>query len=392
MLKETKKNDIYELAKKITSIMDDESKEKVFVKTVEKLNELIAKNLEDEESNLIEDAIEKALEDESGVIFEVLTDEINYEIENVLFEEGETEFDSTMYLMPCILVSNRINVNIPSINQIEEEVRLGLLEAGLISDKSQFNVGTIRLGQDDLDEMSIRDWWVTHRDIIDEGSYSEKEKSDNDNIRNAKTTLERNQAVSLFYFVVTIVNKDNNKEICDLIYDSQLNTELWSNMANKFSDENNKFTILPAMPVDESMDNADVILEMVNFELFFEDSAYEENTEIGYIKISDAENQYAVLFFDGESNLLNRFYKYDTEGDNDFFVSNLIELCLKNPERTLYSFEKSITMKTLNLWREAEDIVDISDLLKEANQIDLVQAYQFCSLLEKIDVVKPTIH
>ncbi len=387
-------NKLYDTAKKIQSVFKDPTKEKEVLKLNSILNEEVSQLFENNQSEIIEQTLTQIINENNEELLDIVLDEVNFEIENVLYEDDtdKKDYDSTMVLVPCVIISQSESISIPSIQSFENEIRNGLISQKLIQTREQFNLGTIRLSQSALDEMNIQDWWQVHRDLISEKYLSSEQKSENNLIRSSVTPYEMDEPVTVIYFIAQILSEENNQELCLSIFDSQIDTDFWSSIANKFSTEETKFTVLPSLPINESMENTQAILEMVSFELFFEDNAYDDDIELLYTPI-EGSNEYAILFFDGGSYTLEKFYIYNTEGENDLFICNLIEQCLKKPVRTLYSYEKSITIETLQSWKEESNIIDISSIIKESNQIDLFQAYQFCSLTDKdTDIIKPTIH
>ncbi len=387
-------NKLYDTAQKLKAVYTDPTKENEILELNSLLNDEVSNLFENNQSEIIESTLTQIINENDGELLDIVLDEVNFEIENVLYEDDtdNKDYDSTMVLVPCVILSQAEAIYIPSIQSFEDHIRQALLSQNLIQSKEQFNLGTIRLSQGALDEFTIQDWWQTHRDLINERFLSDEEKSENKLLRYAKTAYDMEEPVTIIYFVGQILCEENNNKTTLKIFDSQIDTDFWAGIGHQFSDEYTKYNILPSLPINESLENIQAILEMISFELFFEDNAYDEDIELLYAPIENSD-EYVILFFDGESHTLEKFYIYNTEGENDLFICNLVEQCLKKPTRTLYSYEKSITIDTLNMWKEDANVIDLSSILKESNQIDLFQAYQFCNLTDKdTDIIKPTIH
>lgn len=380
--------ELCDLVKEINTIVEKNDEERLKQQSLQ-LNVLISKHFENGNGSIIDDAIASIYKDGNQLSKEIIEEEVDFEIENLLFEENGKEYDSSMFLTPCIIITKDDTTVIPSINDFEKNIRNSLINKGLISNISQFQLGTVRLTPEDIEFMSSQDWWNIHRDIVDEADYNEEEKKENDEIRNSYFENETDSFVSLFYLVTTITNEDSNGEICENIYESQFDADFWAGITHEMSNDRVKFTILPPLPIKESIENAKVITEMVNFELFFEVGS-SENIEIAYAK-TNIDGQYIVLFFDEETKFLERFYLYDTFGDSEHFVCNLIALCMEHGNKNLYNIEDIVENDTVNKWRDIKDIVDINYLFKKANKIDLEESSRFCSF-ENEQAIKPTIH
>lgn len=387
-------NKLYDTAQKLKAVYTDSTKEKEVLELNSVLNDEVSNLFENNHSEIIESTLTQIINENDEELLDIVLDEVNFEIENVFYEDDtdSKDYDSTMVLVPCIIMSQAEAISIPSIQSFEDHIRQALLSKNLIQSKEQFNLGTIRLSQGALDKFTIQDWWQTHRDLISERFLSDEEKSENKLLRDAKTAYDMEEPVTVIYFVGQIICEENNNKTTLKIFDSQIDTDFWVGIGHQFSDEYTKYTILPTLPINESIENTQHILETISFELFFQDNAYDEDIELLYAPIENSD-EYVILFFDGESHTLEKFYIYNTEGEHDLFICNLVEQCLKKPARTLYSYEKSITIDTLNMWKDEANIIDLSSIIKESNQIDLFQAYQLCNLTDKdTDIIKPTIH
>lgn len=370
--KEKQENQIYTLSKKISLVKDEAQREKLLVK----LNTILSKHFESEQTVLIEEALTKAIQDEDVDTVNLLMDEIHLEIEMLSFEDEGKEYDSVMQLMPVTLVTHGSAVQLPSIDDFEAIIAQSLVNKKIIDKPEQFHLGTIFLSQEDVDTFTLQDWWNTHRDIIEEPDS--KHYEENKKIRAGRIRVPIEKSVSMFYFVPVITYEDEQYDVMERIYDSHLEVNFWRTISEGLSSEECSLTIFPPMGVAESMENSKYIMQDIEFSMFFDQFSSENEIEIGYIKVSDNED-YAVLFFDGEDNMLHQFYRYEIDGDSSDFVSMLVEKCL-NAGKSLYSFEDKVDMETLTNWSETEDAIDLDKIMKNSNLIDLEESFRMCKI------------
>lgn len=373
--KEKQENNIYTIAKKISSISDEQQRETLLAK----LNIEIADNFEKNNSEIIEEAINSTLNDQDVITTNLLMDEIHFEIENICFEDDDgKEFDSTMWLLPVLSISNSNNksVSIPSIQKVESTISKQLLAKGIISDEKQFHLGTIRLNQEQVDNMTLQNWWDVHRDILneDDGEHAEE----NNQLRNSILNIEANN-IFVFYLVPTIVGQDGNFEILEKLHASHEDIDLWSDIGKQLSSNDISFTVIAPAPIPESMEDVKYILQTTYFESFFQENIEENLTEVAYAKLSDDSSHIVVLFFDGESNLLHSFFKFEVNDDYSNFFPKITELC-SNFKVDFYSIQEELSTEMLNNWSQSNTAIELTDILKTANKLDLEQTKQMCSL------------
>lgn len=373
--KEKQENNIYTIAKKISSLKDEQQRESLLAT----LNIEIANNFENNNSEIIEDAINSTLNDQDVITTNLLMDEIHFEIENICFEDDDgKDFDSTMWLLPILSISNSKNkvVSIPSIQKVESTISQHLLDKGIISDEKQFHLGTIRLNQEQVDSMTLQNWWDVHRDILneDDGEHTEE----NIKLRNSVLNIEANN-IFVFYLVPTIVGQDGNFEILEKLHDSHEDIDLWNDIGNQLSSDDISFTVIAPAPIPESMEDVKYILQTTYFESFFQENIDENLTEVAYAKLSDDSSHVVVLFFDGESNILHSFFKFEVNDDYSNFFPKITELC-SNFKIDFFSFQEELSTEILNDWSQSNTPIELTNLLKTANKLDLEQTKQMCSL------------
>jgi hypothetical protein len=363
-------NEVYEIAKKIAATKDESQQNDM----LEELSEVIAKHFEDNNSKPIEDAIRKALNEENLEASNIIMDEVYLEIESLYFEgDNDTEFDSTMQIIPCTITTDKDNVVVPSIDNFEEIIRKNLLDNQLIERPEQFKLGTLFLSEDDLTSFKFQDWWNIHRGIVEEDT---SEKPNFLKSRDQKIQLIPDATVSLFCLVPIIVDQDGNLDLVDAIYNSYVDVDAWGKIGAELSTEDFKISVFPPMGIAETIQQSTYIIQDVEFDEFFDEYTQDETTEVGYIQIADDPDEYIVLFFDGEDHTLSQFYHYGTQGDAVSFVTMLVEKCIKNNYQTLFSFEEKIDMETIETWRNTEGPILITKLLKQSNPIDLDESYR----------------
>ncbi len=352
----------------------------------EQLNSVISGHFEQSNQEVIMEVLE-ASKYKKDNFSEILLEELDFEIENVLYEnEAGKDVDSTMFIMPCLLTSQLDSFNVPSINQFEQVLRQSLISKGIIKNEYQINIGTIRLAETDVENMSKQDWWNVHRDIIDEKTADQETKEENKNIRNTVISYKPASGVSIFYLVATIEDYDNNSQICDSLYELESDIEFWGDLMKKYEPNGVKITTLPLMPIAEGIENANFIMEGVTFELFFE-HGLEESSAVAYSQIKEDPTKYVVFFFDEDTKYLNAFYYVNIYQDSQNFVCHLVELCLNHEETPLYSLNNPISQKQLNEWKETKQMVDFDKYLEDSNNIDLNETIKFCSFSDFSDTI-----
>lgn len=352
----------------------------------EQLNSVISGHFEQSNQEVIMEVLE-ASKYKKDNFSEILLEELDFEIENVLYgNEAGKDVDSTMFIMPCLLTSQLDSFNVPSINQFEQVLRQSLISKGIIKNEYQINIGTIRLAETDVENMSKQDWWNVHRDIIDEKTADQETKEENKNIRNTVISYKPASGVSIFYLVATIEDYDNNSQICDSLYELESDIEFWGDLMKKYEPNGVKITTLPLMPIAEGIENANFIMEGVTFELFFE-HGLEESSAVAYSQIKEDPTKYVVFFFDEDTKYLNAFYYVNIYQDSQNFVCHLVELCLNHEETPLYSLNNPISQKQLNEWKETKQMVDFDKYLEDSNNIDLNETIKFCSFSDFSDTI-----
>lgn len=387
-LQPEQENQIYCIAKQISTEVEGPQK----FDLLDNLGQMVSECFASEKVQAIEEALAKAFEQKELDVVNIIMDEAHIEIETAYYEtENGQEYESLMLLMPVVMVTKEKNVKIPSIEQCEEVVRRNLLEAGLIKNGQNFRLGTSRMTKDVVNEMGLQEWWEVHRQIIEEDSTNSEIQS----LRTKVTPISVESGISLFYLVpvISAQTSEENQEASDVqtLLNSDISEEIWSKIGQELSNEGVSFTVLPPQEIENSIKDAEYILQVSEFDVFFREYAYQDSAEIGYIQVDEDPNSFAVLFFDSEDETLLNYYIFETDGDNKGFVSMLIEKCMDEPQRNLYSFEETITNDLLIEWSETDDIVDISKLLQKSNQIDLRAAYN-ASMGFNTVFDKPTLH
>ena len=154
-------NKLYDTAQKLKAVYTDSTKEKEVLELNSLLNDEVSNLFENNQSEIIESTLTQIINENDGELLDIVLDEVNFEIENVLYEDDtdNKDYDSTMVLVPCVIMSQAEAISIPSIQSFEDHIRKALLSQNLIQSKEQFNLGTIRLSQGALGEFTTQDWW-----------------------------------------------------------------------------------------------------------------------------------------------------------------------------------------------------------------------------------------
>lgn len=375
MQKKLQQNVVYGIAKKIAATTDEKKQEKL----LDKLSEALAEHFESKDSAPIEEAISNALNAEELEVANVIMDEAYLEIESLCFDDDNgISFESTMQLLPCTIKTDRDNIVVPSIDTFQQVIRKHLVKQQIILEEDQFHLGAILLSEDDLANFRFQEWWNIHRGIIETDAFSQPNPSNN---RDQKIKLIPDATVSLFFLVPILVDKNDNSQLHESVYNSFMDVETWREISQELSSDEFEITTIPPMGIAETIQQSNYILQDIEFNVFFdEQTEEEEDTEVGYIQLSDDPHEYVVLFYNGTDRTLNQFYHYGTQGDSATFASLLVEKCIKNNNTTLVSFEETLDMSTIDGWKKSDVPVSIDNLLKKSNVIDLNEAYRMSTI------------
>jgi hypothetical protein len=354
-------NEIYQIAKKITSSKNDK-KNSLLEKLIEKISESFEKN--EEKTDL---ALQYAIENNEKEVLDLLLDEVNYEIENTMYETSKGIYDSIMLLMPIVIKSNYKNVQIPSINELEEKIREELFQANIIKNKNSFKLGSELVSQEVISNFKLIDFWKLHRNTISESKNNTEIKK----LRNQKN-VQTKDYISIFYVAFVANQKSSSNEITqDLenILNLDFTEEIWEKISSDLSINDLTIKIIPPESVQNVVNNTSVLEEDEQFESFFHKYIHSEEIDIGFFKLKNNDSDFVVAFFDNESFILENFYVYEKEDFDDFFIS-LTKLLIKYPEKNLYQFEDIINNEILLAWRDADEI-DISSYIKNSELLSL---------------------
>jgi hypothetical protein len=371
MQKKLQQNAVYEIAKKIAATNDEKKQEKL----LDKLSDLVAQHFESKDSKPIEEAISTALNAEELEVSNIIMDEAYLEIETLCFDDDdEVSYESTMQLLPCTIKTDNSSIVVPSIDTFQQVIRKHLIKQQIILEEDQFHLGAILLSEDDLTNFRFQDWWNIHRGIIETDAFSQPNPSNN---RDQKIKLIPDATVSLFFLVPILVDKGDNTQLLESVYNSFTDVETWRQISLELSNDHFEITTISPMGIAETIQQSNYILQDIEFNVFFDEQTQdEEDTEVGYIQLANDPNEYVVLFYNGTDKTLNQFYHYGTRGDGATFASLLVEKCIKNNNIPLVSFEDTVDMGTVDSWTKSSEPISLDNLLKKSNVIDLNAAYQ----------------
>lgn len=354
-------NEIYQIAKKIASSKNDK-KNNLLEKLIEKISESFEKN--EEKTDL---ALQYAIENNEKEVLDLILDEVNYEIENTMYETSKGIYDSIMLLMPIVIKSNYKNVKIPSINELEEKISEELFQSNIIKNKNSFKLGSQLVSQEVINHFKLIDFWKLHRNTISESKSNPEIKK----LRNQKN-IQTKDYISIFYVAFVANQKSSGTEITkDLenILNLDFTEEVWEKISSDLSINDLTIKIIPPESVQNVVNNTSILEEDEEFESFFHKYIHSEEIDVGFFKLRNNDSDFVVAFFDNESFILENFYVYEKENFDDFLYS-LTKLLVKYPEKNLYQFEEIINNEILLNWKDAEEI-DIASYMKKAELLSL---------------------
>lgn len=114
-------NKLYDTAQKLKAVYTDSTKEKEVLELNSLLNDEVSNLFENNQSEIIENTLTQIINENDGELLDIVLDEVNFEIENVLYEDDtdNKDYDSTMVLVPCVIMSQAEAISIPSIQSFE---------------------------------------------------------------------------------------------------------------------------------------------------------------------------------------------------------------------------------------------------------------------------------
>ena len=363
-------NEIYQIAKKITK-NKNQKKNKLLEKLIEKISESFEKN--EEKTDL---ALKYAIQNNEKEVLDLLLDEVNYEIENTVYETSKGTYDSMMLLMPIVIKSNYKNIKIPSINELEEKIREELINAHIIQNPNSFKLGSHLLTQDEMNRFKMIDFWKLHRNTILESKNSVEIKK----LRN-KNSVQTEDYISIFYLAFIANQKSSQQQITkDLenILNLDFTEEIWEKISLDLSVNDLNLKVYHPDSVQNIMHETENLVEDEEFESFFHKYMHNEDIDIGFFKFEDNDSNFVVAFFDNESFVLENFYVYEKEDIDDFLYS-LTKLLHHYPQKNFYQFEEIINNSTLLEWRD-NDAIDLTSFLKNAQALSFNDLNNFFAI------------
>lgn len=363
-------NEIYQIAKKITK-NKNQKKNNLLEKLIEKISESFEKN--EEKTDL---ALKYAIQNNEKEVLDLLLDEVNYEIENTVYETSKGTYDSMMLLMPIVIKSNYKNIKIPSINELEEKIREELINAHIIQNPNSFKLGSHLLTQDEMNRFKMIDFWKLHRNTILESKNSVEIKK----LRN-KNSVQTEDYISIFYLAFIANQKSSQQQITkDLenILNLDFTEEIWEKISLDLSVNDLNLKVYHPDSVQNIMHETENLVEDEEFESFFHKYMHNEDIDIGFFKFEDNDSNFVVAFFDNESFVLENFYVYEKEDIDDFLYS-LTKLLHHYPQKNFYQFEEIINNSTLLEWRD-NDAIDLTSFLKNAQALSFNDLNNFFAI------------
>lgn len=361
------------LVNKFTLSNSEEERDDYF----EKIAECVEDSFNNEKFQQTEALLGEYLDTENTDSFDVLLEAVLAVVENKEITVDNKQYESTMQLLPFTYICVDKGAELPSINQLEEILRLKLLNKKIIEHVKQFHLATVRLTRESVSEMTMGDWWKMHNDAVNEIMSSGKKN--NESLRNINTPIEHT-GLSAFYLVPIFINRDYNSNILGELYDSVSDINFWNNILKGEWSKDVTISILPPTSITEAIENTEFVIQGVEFESFFNEYSKQKNLEVAYAYNKDKIDEIVVLFFDSEEKTLLQYFKYDTVGDSFSFVKLLAESCLSVKNLNLYRIERALTEKELIEWSEGILEPDLTEILEESHQVDLRETKRLCDI------------
>lgn len=363
------KNSLYKLAKKITETSNDKEKEKLF----SKLGKTIKRIFRSDNTDEIETALSIAADNDEDEVISIILDDTEIEISNIDFIKNNEEYNSSMLILSCAMITPEGNVNIPSIGRFQSVIQKHLLEAKVITSADQFRLGAVRIANDTIDDLSMNDWWDIHRNIVTDLDTKE-------NLEKLEfiTNTDVDGGVTMFHFIPVIVTKegeDDNALMGDIL-DSDKYDDLWTRIGKELSSEKIGFNLMAPNFISRGISEAQFTYQSSQLQLMFTEYGEFENIEMGYMRTS-VEDTYIVFFIDNEGNTLVNFYIFETDGNENELINMLVNEVEEFPSQKLWHFDQEFDMDDLDNWYDEEKSTDLEALMKTAHAVDIRQYKQF---------------
>lgn len=365
--KKTNQNKIYELAKKSLTLKN-EKKDKI----LSKIGELIDDAFEKNNVEFIDEATNIAYKNSELEIFNVISDEIQISVECMLFEQNEHIYDSNIMLLPVMFKTlKNAEVTLPSIEELEKRMKSALVNSGKYPNADFINLAIYRFDQETAENLSIKEWWDSHKDIVEHFGQEEDEDSSN-KTEHTQVTVE--DGFLLTYYILHLHQDIENEEIPDLsVLDDK---DFWKTIFKPLHQTAQLWIeALPPSGIFESITNGKILLENERLQSFLSDYVKPE-LELLLIPVEDTEDpsQYAVIMVDSEDRTLYSFYVYDIHTDTRemFEIINEKALQVGIP---VFKANKPITVDELNGFSKSEYSVDFNKVFKDADYLNLEDSF-----------------
>lgn len=367
-------NKIYTLAKEITQTQNSEQKHTLY----KRLEELVKNTFVNSKQEEIDDAIQLAYENKEEDVASIIQNDMDGEIEHMVFEKDGKNYHSQMLLMPCTMLTSKQALELPSILSFQKTIQEHLLKANIISHPDEFQLGTIRIKDEEVETLTAQDWWNIHHNMVENrASQEEKDKL----AFKSKVDIENN--VSMFHLVpfITVEENKNLKHVLEKVTDNEKYGDIWDEISKELSNDNVGFELITPSSIYESMQNGKFMLQICQLEVLIHEYAEYDTMEMGYIKLgkdNEPTDTYVVFFFDSEDNALADFFVFETDGNEMELVNTLIYEIKEFNSQRLWHFDVSLSTDTLDNWIDVEDknddsMVFVTDLLKHGHTLDLKQ-------------------
>lgn len=365
-----------EIKKLVNKIIETEEEEQL--EYMISLENKIKTKLTNNTFNDIEDTLDFYLNENLTINFDTLMSGVMQVVENDEIEVDGKVYSSTMLVLPCTFVSSKNGGKIPSLTTIETKLRDLLIEEKAIKTKDQFHLASVRLNKEATEEMTLPDWWNLHNEAL-------KEIMSNGKVRNKE--LRQNETnydvagLSSFYLVPIVIDREDNYTLLENIDQIINHTEIWTKLGETLSNENITITVLPPTGILEGLENAEYVMQGVEFDIFFSEYAMESSVDIAYTVNKSNKEEVVILLIDSENKQLLQYFKYDTEGDMESFIHLIVEKCMEKKSPILYNLEKEIGDEELKKWASGEVEADMNKYCDSLVEIDLIETKKHCDLI-----------
>lgn len=364
-------NQIYTLAKKSLPLTKPKKE-----RALSQLGKIIGEAFEKNQDSVIDEATNLAYKNSEVDVFNIISEEIQISVECMVFESKNHSFYSNIMLLPVLFKSQKnTEIILPSIKEMEILMKQSLVEDNIYSNANFINFAAYRFDQKTAENLSLKEWWSTHRDIAHKFLDGMQEDIES---KNERTKIVNKDGFLMVYYVLHLHYDMESEDAPNLNFLD--NRQFWTSVYQKFNQPNILQVIaIPPDGIFESLTGGKVFLEYEQFSLFMSIFANSREVEIlvSPVETIDDPSQYCVFITNADDRTLVSFYAYDLYGGMDE-IKNMFEIICKYSHKHSIPFYKStdcVMVEQLNEYASSNISIDLNKVFKHSEYVDVMGAF-----------------